>query len=130
MVGDSISDMLARIKNGYMAKKATVILPWSRAKEAVIKVLADNGYVMAYQVKGSEPKRVLEVKLKYDGKQPAVVDVRRVSRPSLRVYAGKNNLPRVLGGLGLAIISTPMGMMTDKEARKQKVGGEIIAEVW
>lgn len=130
MVNDAISDLLTRVKNGYMAHNSEVGVPWSKLGETVIKVLSDNGYIDSYKMKENGGRKEMTVSLKYEGKQPAISDVRRVSRPSLRVYVGKSKLPRVLGGLGMAIISTPMGIMTDKEARQKRVGGEVLAEVW
>lgn len=127
MVNDAISDLLVQIKNGYMAKNATVELPWSKLKEAVVKVMADNNFVGGYEVIDD---RSLVIKLKYEGKKPVLTDVKRVSKPSLRVYAGKGNLPKVLGGLGILIVSTPMGLMTGKDAYKKGIGGEVICKIW
>lgn len=128
MVSDSISDMLIRIKNGYLAKNSSVMVPWSKAREAILKVLEKSGYIESFKV--SEKDREMEVKLKYVNKRPAVENVKRVSRPSLRVYTGKNRMPMVLGGMGIAIVSTPAGIMTGSEAHKKGLGGEILAEVW
>lgn len=128
MVNDAVSDMLIRIKNGYLAKNSSVSIPWSKAREAILKVLEKNGFIESVKVnsKGGE----MEVKLKYADKKPAMEDVKRVSRPSLRVYAGKNRMPMVLGGMGIAIVSTPAGIMTGADAHKKGLGGEILAEVW
>lgn len=130
MVTDPIADMLIRIKNGYGARKLTVDFPWSKIKETIAGVLVKNGFVSATEIKEIDGLKVVSVTLKYEGKKPALTDLRRVSRPSLRVYADKASLPRVLGGLGIAIISTPKGVMTDKQARKLSVGGEVICEIW
>lgn len=130
MVTDPIADMLIRIKNGYGARKLTVDFPWSKIKETLAQVLAKNGYVESFAIKEVNGLKVVSVTLKYEGKKPALTDLRRVSRPSLRIYANKTSIPRVLGGLGMAIISTPKGVMTDKQARKQSVGGEVICEIW
>lgn len=130
MVTDPIADMLIRIKNGYGARKLTVDFPWSKIKETIAGVLVKNGFVSATEIKEVDGLKVVSVTLKYEGKKPALTDLRRVSRPSLRVYADKTSLPRVLGGLGIAIISTPKGVMTDKQARKLSVGGEVICEIW
>lgn len=130
MVTDPIADMLIRIKNGYGARKLTVDFPWSKIKETLAGVLVKNGYVSGSEIKEVDGLKVVSVTLKYEGKKPALTDLRRISRPSLRIYANKTNLPRVLGGLGIAIISTPKGILTDKQARKQSVGGEVICEIW
>ncbi len=129
MVTDPISDLLIRIKNGYLAGKTEVVLPWSKLKATLSQVLMDTGYLDSVKVVG-ESKKEIVLTLKYKGKVPALTDVRRISRPSLRVYVNRANLPRVLGGLGTAIISTPLGLLTDKEARKKNVGGEVICELW
>lgn len=127
---DPIADMLARIRNGYMAKKSSVAIPWSKMKESLAKILLDSGYISKQETKNEDGKKEIIISLKYSGKTPAVTEIKRISRPSLRIYANKNNLPRVLGGMGMAIISTPMGLLTDKDARKKSVGGEIICQVW
>lgn len=126
MVNDPLSDLLTRIKNGYMAGKADVIVPWSRLKQTVADVLVREGYLGQAKVENG----ILNLKLKYDQKTPALTEVKRVSRPSLRVYVRKSELPRVLGGLGTAVVSTPAGIMTAKEARKKGLGGEVICEIW
>ena len=126
MVNDPLSDLLTRIKNGYMVRKADVGVPWSKLKETVTDVLVKEGYLASREISGN----TLILKLKYDQKTPAVTEVRRVSRPSLRVYVRKNEMPRVLGGLGMAVVSTPAGIMTAKEARKKGLGGEVICEIW
>ncbi|OGG18867.1 30S ribosomal protein S8 [Candidatus Gottesmanbacteria bacterium RIFCSPHIGHO2_01_FULL_47_48] len=129
MVNDPISDLLSQIKNGYQAKKAEVSLPWSKSRETIAKVMAAEGYVASCEVVANGHKQLL-IKLRYSDKQPAITEIKRVSRPSLRVYVNKNNLPKVLGGLGISIISTPMGIMTGKEAKKKQVGGEVICKIW
>lgn len=126
MVNDPISDLLTRIKNGYMAEKREVVVPWSRLKQTVAEVFVKEGYLLETKV----DEGILTLKLKYDQKTPALTQVKRVSRPSLRVYVRKNELPRVLGGLGTAVVSTPAGIMTAKEARKKGLGGEVICEIW
>lgn len=113
-----------------MARNTQVLVPWSKLKESVGLVLVKRGYLDKQTIKTEDLKKTLVLELKYDGKQPAVTDVKIVSRPSLRVYAKKSNLPKVLGGLGLAIISTPAGLMSDKEARTKGLGGEVICEIW
>ncbi len=130
VTADPISDMLTRIRNGYMAGKDSVAIPWSKMKEGLAKILTENGYLSKQEVKETDGKKELVVILKYAGKTPAITEIRRVSRPSLRVYANKNNLPRVLGGMGLAVISTPKGLVTNKQARKEGMGGEVICILW
>jgi len=125
MVNDPISDLLARIRNGYLAKNQTVALPWSKLKENLADILVKNSFLL----EKDKNKRDLILKLKYNGAVPAVRNIKRVSKPSLRIYAGKNKLPRVLGGMGISIISTPQGLMTNKEAYKKGLGGEVICEV-
>ncbi len=126
MVNDPLSDLLTQIKNGYMAGRAEVVLPWSKLKETVVGVLVKEGYITEKKVDGN----TMTLKLKYDNKTPAVTDIKRISKPSLRIYVKKNELPRVLGGLGTAVVSTPAGIMTAKEARKKGFGGEVICEIW
>ena len=127
---DAISDMLARIKNGYNASLKEVAVPWSKARENLAKVLEKNGYLEKVVVVGEGTIKAMTLTLKYDGKEKALADFRRVSKPSLRRYVGKRDLPRVFGGMGIAVISTPKGLMTDREARRQGYGGEIWCEVW
>ncbi len=123
---DKIADLLIRIKNGYMASKKEVEAPKSKVIVAICQLLKDEGYVSAYKV---EERNVL-ISLKYENHKPALQNVSRISKPGRRVYKGSKVLPRVLDGLGIAIISTPQGLMTDREARKKRVGGEIMAYVW
>lgn len=129
MVNDPISDMLTRIKNGYMAKRSTVEIPYTKVVGVIAQVLVDNKYLSSMEVVG-DLKKTLTVTLRYDAKEPAITEIRRISKPSLRVYAGNKKLPKVLGGLGKALISTPKGVMTDHQARKANLGGEVICEVW
>lgn len=112
-----------------MARKTAISLPWSKMKESLAKVLTENKYLAKTEVAGRGSKKTLQLDLRYDGKIPTISSVKRISRPSLRVYVSKNQLPRVLGGLGMAIISTPIGLLTDKEARKKGLGGEVICEI-
>lgn len=126
MVSDPIADTITRIRNGYMAGNSVVEVPFSRLKQSLAELLVKANYLSQSSVKD----RTLILKLKYDQKQPAITDIKRVSKPSLRVYVGKNNLPKVLGGMGTAVISTPVGLMTDREARKKGFGGEVICEVF
>lgn len=123
---DPTADALIRIKNGYQVGKVTVEVKFSKLIWKLMKLLQKEGYLEGVEQKGRE----VMVTLKYNSRIPALTDVKRVSKPSLRVYKGAKDLPRVLNGLGIAVISTPKGLMTDKEARKQKVGGEVLALVW
>src|SRR5262245_39751290 len=138
MMTDPIADMLTRIRNGAAARKASVDVPWSRHKEAVARVLVDEGYLAEaslVQEKSGDGQRqgfpVLRIGLRYDqGRRPVISGIRRVSRPSLRVYVGHDDVPAVRRGLGVSILSTPRGILPDREARRQRVGGEIICQVW
>jgi small subunit ribosomal protein S8 len=126
---DPISDMLTRIRNGQKARKVSVSMPASNAKEAVAKVLKDEGYVTDYSVAGEGASKELSVELKYFEGVPVIEHIQRASRPGLRIYRGKEGLPRVLGGLGVAIVSTSAGVMSDREAREKGIGGEVICIV-
>lgn len=123
---DPIADALIRIKNGYQVGKEKVQVRYSKLIWRLMKLLEKEGYIES----SKEKERQIEVTLKYESRKPVLTDIKRVSKPSLRVYGGVKNLPRVLSGLGIAIISTPKGLMTDKQARREKVGGEILALVW
>lgn len=125
---DPIADMLTRIRNGQAAAKASVSMPSSKLKVAIAAVLKNEGYILDYAVEG-ERKPALTVVLKYFEGQPVIERVDRVSRPGLRIYRGKADLPRVMGGLGIAIVSTSRGVMTDREARAQGHGGEVLCYV-
>lgn len=132
-MNDPISDALIRIKNGYLASKPEVSLTYSNFIKAVCEVLKKSGYISDYkEVKGGKNERLTEilVTMKYENRKPVLSEVKRVSKPGLRVYKGKKSLPYVLNGLGIAIISTPRGVMSDKQARKEGLGGEIVAYVW
>ncbi len=126
MVNDPLSDLVAQVKNGYRANLTEVRLPWSRVKEDVVRVLVGQKFVE----KCEKQKDELVVSLRYNKKTPALTDIRRVSKPGVRIYSGVKKLPRVLGGLGINILSTPQGIMADKQAKKLHVGGEIIAQAW
>jgi small subunit ribosomal protein S8 len=127
---DPIADMFTRIRNAQATAKPTVRMPGSKVKAAIAKVLKDEGYVRDFQVvKAENNKSVLEIALKYFEGRPAIDKLDRVSRSGLRVYRNKNKLPKVMGGLGIAIISTPSGIMTDAQAREKGVGGEVICTV-
>jgi small subunit ribosomal protein S8 len=126
---DPIADMLTRIRNGQKARKTSVRMPASREKQALAAVLKDEGYIGTFAQSEIDGKPVLEVELKYHGGEPVILELHRVSRPGRRVYRGKDDLPQVHGGLGVAIVSTSAGVMSDREARKRGVGGEVICTV-
>ena len=131
-ISDTIADMLTRIRNANSAKHDTVDIPASNMKKAIAQILVDEGYVKNYQVIEDGKQGIIRVTLKYQGpsKTQVLKGLRRVSKPGLRVYVGADELPRVLRGLGIAIISTSKGVMTDKKAREAHVGGEVLAFVW
>lgn len=127
---DPIADMLTRIRNGLAAKHETVTMPSSKEKAAIAKILLDEGYINGYKIEG-DVKKTLTIDLKYGKNGEKVISgLRRISKPGLRVYAKVENLPRVLNGLGTALISTSGGIMTDRDARKKNIGGEVIAYIW
>jgi len=128
-MSDPIADMLTRIRNGQAAAKASVQMPASKKKLAIAKVLKDEGYITDFNAAEADGKPQLEIQLKYFQGAPVIDFVKRVSRPGLRIYKSRDELPRVRGGLGIAIVSTSKGVMTDREARKQGHGGEVIAYV-
>ncbi|WP_210534635.1 30S ribosomal protein S8 [Thermosulfurimonas marina] len=131
MMTDPIADMLARIRNALMARHKTVEIPASRMKREIARILKEEGYIEDYEWVAEGPQGKIVITLKYDeGRRPVISGLKRVSKPGRRVYAGAKKLPRVLGGLGIAIISTSQGIMTDHEARRRGVGGEILCEVW
>ena len=130
-ITDPIADMLTRIRNAGTAKHETVDVPASKMKISLAQILLDEGYIKGFQIIDDGTQGIIRITLKYlPGKQRVIQGLRRVSKPGLRVYAGADELPRVLNGLGIAIISTSKGVMTDKEARKLHVGGEVLAFVW
>jgi len=126
---DPIADMLTRIRNAQLAEKATVQMPVSKVKLAIAKVLKDEGYVEAFAVVGDEAKPQLEISLKYYAGRPVIEKIERVSKPGLRIYKSKDDIPRVMNGLGIAIVSTSHGVMTDRKARATGVGGEVLCIV-
>ena len=126
---DPISDMLTRIRNAQAARKATVAIPSSKLKAAIAGVLKDEGYINGWKIEGSAADCCLVIDLKYYEDKPVIERIRRVSRPGLRVYTSKDELPKVQGGLGIAIVSTPQGVMTDRAARAAGQGGEILCTV-
>ena len=128
---DPIADMLTRVRNANSAGKQTVSMPSSKKLVEIARIMQEEGYIQRYDVVEGEPRATLEIVLKYGDKQAkSIRGIKRISKPGLRIYAGKDELPRVLGGLGTAIISTSLGVMTDRDARKKGVGGEVIAYVW
>ena len=130
-ITDPVADMLTRIRNANSAKHETVDVPASNLKKAIAQILLDEGYIKAYNVVDNGNQGMIHITLKYLGKkQAALSGLRRVSKPGLRVYAGAEELPRVLKGLGIAIVSTSQGVMTDKKAREKHMGGEVLAFVW
>lgn len=126
---DPIADMLTRIRNGQGARKLSVAMPASKAKEAIAKVLKDEGYIADYVTAGAGAEAQLTVELKYFEGAPVIETIQRSSKPGLRVYRGKDELPKVLGGLGVAIVSTSAGVMSDRQAREKGIGGEVICVV-
>lgn len=129
-VTDPIADMLTRIRNASRARHAEVVIPASRTKLAIAGILKDEGFITDFSEAEEGPIRVIRVQLKYVGKVPVVSGLKRISKPGLRVYAAKTEIPRVLGGLGIVIVSTSKGIMTGAQARKGQLGGEILAYVW
>lgn len=132
VINDPIADMLARIRNAQVAKHDSVVIPASNTKRAIAKILLEEGYVKAYESIDDGLQGQIKLTIKYmNGKNnPVIAGMRRISKPGLRVYARSNELPKVLGGLGIAIISTSKGLMTDSQARKENLGGEVMAYVW
>ena len=130
-ITDPIADMLTRIRNANSAKHKTVDVPNSKMKTAIAEILFKEGYIKSFELINNENQGIIRITLKYDEKGARVIDgIKRISKPGLRVYAGKEELPRVLNGLGIAIISTSKGLKTDKEAREAGIGGEVLAYIW
>lgn len=127
---DPIADMLSRIKNGYLAKSDLVEIPYAQNLAAIAHLLSQEGYIQKNETKEENGRKKIIIALKYEGKKPALTNFQRVSKPGLRIYVRKNNIPRVLGGIGKVLISTPQGLMTDEEAKKKGQGGEIICKLW
>ena len=132
MTNDPIADMLTRIRNANTAKHDTVDIPSSKMKLSIAAILLDEGYIEKYEIIEDGNFKTIRITLKYaaNKSERIITGIKRISKPGLRVYAGKEDLPKVLGGLGIAIISTNKGVMTDKEARKENVGGEVLAFIW
>ena len=128
-MSDPIADLLTRIRNAQMVAKSTVVVPSSKVKVAIAQVLKDEGYIDGFQVKADGKKSELEITLKYYAGRPVIKRIERVSRPGLRVYKGCEKLPQVMNGLGVAIVTTPKGVMTDRKARAAGVGGEVLCYV-
>ena len=127
---DPIADMLTRIRNGNMAKHTEVKVPFSKIKESMANILKNEGYITGYEIKEEGNIRDIVVTLKYMDGDAVIKGLKRISKPGRRVYTSVENLPKVLGGLGIAIVSTPKGVITDKECRKHNVGGEVLCYVW
>jgi small subunit ribosomal protein S8 len=128
-MSDPIADMLTRIRNAQMVEKVSVAMPSSKVKVAIAQVLKDEGYIEDFAIKAEGAKAELQIALKYYAGRPVIERLERVSRPGLRVYKGRNDIPQVMNGLGVAIVSTPQGVMTDRKARATGVGGEVICYV-
>ena len=130
-MSDVIADMLTRIRNANNAKHSTVDIPASNMKKSIADILVEEGYVKGYQIVDNGNQGIIRITLKYmEGKQKVIRGIRRISKPGLRIYAGYEDMPKVMNGLGIAIVSTSKGLMTDKKARELKIGGEVLAFVW
>ncbi|MEG1397847.1 MAG: 30S ribosomal protein S8 [Raoultibacter sp.] len=130
-MNDPIADMLTRVRNANSAGKPTVSMPSSKKLVEIARIMQEEGYITSYEVVAADPRDTLELVLKYGEKKDRTIrGIKRISKPGLRIYAGKDELPRVLGGLGTAVVSTSRGVMTDRDARKAGVGGEVIAYIW
>ncbi|MCL6584436.1 MAG: 30S ribosomal protein S8 [bacterium] len=128
---DPIADMLTRIRNASMAKFQAVDIPSSRVKQEIVRILKEEGYIRAYKVIDDQKQGIIRIYLKYtENNRPIITNLRRISKPSRRVYVKKDEIPRVLGGLGIAVLSTPRGIMTDKNTRRAGLGGEVLCYVW
>ena len=131
LITDSIADMLTRIRNALTAKHEDVLVPASTVKKAIAEILLEEGYIKSFDIREDGVAKYIHIDLKYGpNKQRVITGLKRISKPGLRIYARKDQLPKVLNGLGIAIISTSRGIMTDREARKQGVGGEVLAYIW
>jgi small subunit ribosomal protein S8 len=130
MVTDPIADMLTRIRNAIMAHHDSVLMPASRIKLSMAKILKDEGFITDYTVLKGKPQRVIKISLKYINGRPALTGLERVSKPGLRLYVGRKEIPRVYGGLGVALLSTPKGVMTGQDAWRRNLGGELLCYLW
>ncbi len=130
-VSDPVADMLTRIRNAIMARHDSVLIPASKMKLSITKILKEEGFINDYEVLRDKPHRMIKIQLKYDDKNQSVLSgLERVSKPGLRVYVGRKEIPRVYGGLGIAIVSTPKGVMTGHQAWREGIGGELLCYVW
>ena len=130
MVNDPIGDLLAQIKNASMVGKKAIVLPYSRMKKEVSSILIREGFLSGLQVTGEKPKEMLHLDLRYDGKTPVITGIKRVSKPGLRRYVSVKEIPTVVGGMGVSVLSTPSGIMTGYEAKKKHIGGELLCLIW
>ena len=131
MLTDPIADLLTRIRNATAARKATVDVPWSRQKDALARVLVKEGYLSGATIVEASPRALLRIELRYDAqRRPVILGIKRISRPSLRVYVGSKEIPPVRAGLGVSVLSTPKGLLVDRDARRENVGGEVLCTVW
>jgi small subunit ribosomal protein S8 len=128
-MSDPIADMLTRIRNAQLVEKVNVVMPSSKLKVAIAQVLKDEGYIDGFEIKTDGAKQELEITLKYHAGRPVIERIERVSRPGLRVYKGRHDIPQVMNGLGVAIVTTPRGVMTDRKARQAGIGGEVLCLV-
>jgi small subunit ribosomal protein S8 len=129
-MNDPIADMLIRIKNAYLARKTEVLVPSSNMKEALAKLLVVEQYIESFEKQDTKPQATLVIKLRYVGKRPALTNVKRVSKPGRRIYEPAKNVKRTLGGYGVTIVSTSMGLLSDKQAKQKNVGGEVVCTIW
>ncbi len=127
---DPISDLLTRIRNAHMAKYAALELPASRMKLEIVRIMRDEGYIESFSKVEDDKQGTIRIELKYKGDEPAISGMERVSRPSRRIYRGKNDIPKVLNGLGVTIVSTPKGVMTGTACSRQGIGGEVLCSIW
>lgn len=130
MISDPIADLLTRIRNANQRKHKFVSAPYSKVKNEIVRILKEEGYIIDYKIEGEGKNKQLIISLKYKGNQKVITNLRRISKPGLRVYSSSEDIPIVLNGFGISIISTSKGIMTDKNAREQKLGGEVMAYVW
>lgn len=134
MMSDPIADMLTRIRNALLAGKATVEIPASKIKVEIARILKEEGYVEEYAILDQQPYALISITLKYHGarrsRKPVITNIQRISKPGRRVYRGRTDLPRVMSGIGIAIVTTPKGVMTAQQARRERVGGEVLCYVW
>ena len=131
MTSDPIADMLTRVRNAIQARHPKVDVPASKLKTEIARILKEEGYIQNFKVAEEGPKKVIKIYLKYNtGNAPVISNIERISRPGCRVYVGKQDIPRVLGGLGINILTTPRGVMTGRDAHKEKIGGELLCRVW